>query len=473
MGSLQQPGYVPDQARHAAWLGEFQAMMRLAWPLVVTQLAQFSLVTTDVIMMGWLGSDFLAAGTLVTAFFGPFYLFCVGVLSATAPLMSEALGAGDYTSVRRSMRQGLWVSIVLGAIVIVILSQTAFFLLAMGQEPSLVALSDTYVGAAIWHLLPASMFVVLRTLVAAHDDTRIVLWVTIIGIGVNALGNYCLMFGAFGFPRLELLGAGIATSIVHTVMTALLLVYILRRQAYRAYDILVRFWKPDWQRFVRILALGVPTGLMLVAEASMFGASAMLMGWLGREALAAHAVALQLTSIAFMAPLGLSHAATIRVGLAKGRGSLEGIRQAGWLSMGVTLLLMCLTGSLFLLFPNFLVGLFLDASLADNAPVIALAVGFLGIAGLFQLMDGGQVVITAVLRGLSDTAVPMWVGMFGYWIVGMGSSYMLAFPLGFGGRGLWMGLALGLCFVSVFLTLRFFWRERLGLVRAGAQNNAG
>jgi MATE family multidrug resistance protein len=223
------------------------------------------------------------------------------------------------------------------------------------------------------------------------------------------------------------------------------------------------FFHADWPRFFELLRVGIPIGFMRLAEVLLFTSAALLQGWLGEDQVAAHAVALQLTSISFMVPLGLSQATTVRVGLAYGERNREGIRLAGWTSLAITLVFMSTTCALFLLAPGPLVGLFLDPANPDNFHAIQLATSYMVVAGLFQLFDGTQVTMSAALRGLSDTNVPLIIAFLGYWAVGFPISYFLAFPVGAGGVGVWVGLAAGLAAVGIVLTIRWFLRDRLGL----------
>ena len=213
-------------------------------------------------------------------------------------------------------------------------------------------------------------------------------------------GNYVLMFGNFGFPRLELSGAGISTSIVNTFVFIAVLAYVMVKRTYTQYDLFARFWKPDWPRFVEMLRIGVPIGLMVMVEVGLFSAATMLMGWLGKDALAAHTVAMQCAAFAFMVPLGLSQAATIRTGLAYGRRSRHGIRVSGWVSIIMGTSFMGITCGLFLTIPEDLIGLFLDPTDPQNRASFALAISYLGYAGLFQLVDGLQAMTSGTLRGL-------------------------------------------------------------------------
>ena len=447
-----------------SWTRELRETLALASPLIVAQLAQMALFTTDAIMMGWLGPKYLGAGMLTVSFVHPFFLFGVGVLSAVAPMVAQAKGAGDTASVRRSVRQGFWVAVVVTGLLTPIIWHVRPIFELLGQSEEVSLLAQSYARSAVWLFFPALAFIVVRTLLASHGDTSVVLIITIFGVVVNAAGNYALIFGHWGFPRLELMGSGLATAFVNTLMFLMLLGYALMRPTYRRYELFVRFWKPDWSRFGRILAVGTPIGFMMMAEVGLFSAAALFMGWLGTDALAAHAVALQYAAISFMVPMGLGHAATVRVGLAYGRRSAEGIRKAGWVSIIIGTGFMALTCTTFLLVPRPLLGLFLDPAEPQNAVPLALAVSYLGIAALFQLADGAQVVAGAVLRGLSDTAMPMVIAIVGYWGIGVPVAYLLGFTFGLRGVGVWIGLASGLVAVAVILSVRFSLRERLGLV---------
>ncbi len=453
------------QGTPISWREEIAATLALAWPLVLAQLAQFSLQITDVIMMGWLGREALAAGSLAAALLHPVVVFGIGALSAVSPMVAQAIGAKDYTSVRRSARQGIWVAFVISVLIMILLYQSQHIYALGGQMPGLSAEAARYLNFAAIGVFPSLGFVALRSLVTAHSETRIILVTTIASFFVNFAGNYLLMFGKFGFPALGLAGAGISTSVVQTFVFIFLALYVVFKKSYRKYDLLARFWKPDWPRFFELFRIGIPIGLMVMVEVGLFAAAVFLMGWIGTDALAAHTVAVQLASLAFMVPLGLSQATTVRTGLAYGARCLEGIHRAGWVSVLISALFNSISCASFLLFPHFLVGLYLDPTVAANSVPFALAVSYLAYAGLFQLVDGLQATMAGALRGLSDTNVPMLIAIVGYWICGLPISYFCGFILGWEGEGIWLGLASGLAITAASLTYRFINRERLGLVK--------
>jgi MATE family multidrug resistance protein len=445
----------------ALWRREILATLHLAGPLVLTQLAMIGINTTDIVMMGWLGPDELAAGALGMNIYIPFFLFGLGIATVVAPMTAQALGARDFRGVRRTVRQGFWLTLLFGALFTAAIWHGRLLLLATGQDPQIALLADDYLKTVAWGLVPALWMVVLRCFVTSHSRPRSVLIITLLAVAANALGNYGIMFGNFGLPRWELMGAGITSSVVSALMFLTMLGYVLRDRQFRRYHILVRFWRADWPRFFELFRVGVPIGLTIVAEAGLFSAAAFLMGLISTEALAAHAIALQCGAVAFMVPLGLGQAAVVRVGLAAGAQDSEAVRRAGWSALLTGSLFMACAALVFWFAGHWLVGLFLDTSVPENAPVIELAVAFLVIAAVFQLVDGGQVIGAHVLRGLKDTTVPMWLAIGGYWAIGFVASVVFAFPLGFGGRGVWFGLAFGLAFVAVAMIWRFHNRERL------------
>ena len=454
----------PTVPTRALWIAEARTMLSLAWPLVLSQLAQVAFQTTDVIMLGWVGPDQLAGMSLATALMHPLLVGGFGLVSAAAPMVSQALGAGELKSVRRTVRQGLWVALLVSALIVpvLVLSEHIFPLLA--QPPEAAHLAALYLDFAAFSTIPALSYMVFRLFISAKGNTKAVLAITVFALVLNGVLNYLLIFGAFGFPELGIVGAAIATTASNTLMLLLGAAYAVLHPKFRRHYVLVRFFKPDWPRFFEFFHIGLPIGLTQIAEVSLFGFAVFMMGWIGTEAVAAHAIAIQCASIAFMVPLGLAQAATIRVGLAQGARDPDRVGRAGWSALAVTLLFMSITFALFIFAPRLLASLFLDATRPENQATIALAVSYLTVAGLFQLFDGTQVAMASALRGLSDTRVPMVVALLGYWVVGLSIAYVFAFVLGWQGIGVWTGLAAGLAFVAVVLLIRWSNRERLGLV---------
>ena len=449
----------------AGWTTELRATLTLAWPLVLSQLATVAMSTTDVIMMGWLGPLELAAGTLGSSVIFPMVFFGIGLLTAVAAMCAQELGARRYRGVRRTVRQGLWIAAMMAVPFTVVIWNGRDLLLLMNQDPEIAMLSEQYMRPAVWLLFPGFVFIVLRNFISAHGRPRAALVITLLAIAVNGLADYALMFGKFGFPRWELFGAGLATAIMHGFMAVCLLGFVLWDRRFRRYWILIRFWKADWPRFHELLKIGVPAGFMTLAEAGLFAIAAFLIGQFGAGPLAGHAVALQISAVTFMIPLGISQAATVRVGLAWGRGDEAGIGRAGLTALGLGFLVMFPAATSFWVFGRELSGLFLDLDNPSHGPAIGFAVSYLAVAAVFQLVDSGQVIAAGALRGLNDTKIPMILAVFCYLGLGFGVGSLLAFKFDLDGVGVWSGLAIGLAAACVALLWRFMDRRRLGLTR--------
>jgi multidrug resistance protein, MATE family len=454
-------------APRGAWSAEFRATLSLAWPLVFSNLAGTLMTTIDVVFMGRLGAMTLAAGALGTNLFFAVFIAAIGVVSAVAPMIARELGHNRFSvrDVRRTFRQGLWVSVMLSVPIWAVLWNAEAILLLLRQEPELSRVAGQYVRALQWTILPGLLFIVMRSLISAMERPLAGLVISFVGVGVNAVAAWALIFGHLGMPALGLIGAGIGTTFTNTVMVLALGAFLMIDRRFRRYRLFGRIWRPDWSRLAELWRLGFPIGITLAFEVTVFNAAAFLMGIISAESLAAYAIALQIASLTFMVPLGVNQAATVRVGRAFGAGDREGIRRAGWTAYAVGLSFMAMTAALFLLAPRPLVGVFLDLADPANAAVVGLAVTFLAFAGLFQLVDGGQVVGLGILRGLHDTRIPMYFAAFGYWAVGLPLGAVLAFYFGLAGAGIWIGLSAGLAIVAVLVAIRWVRRDRLGLTR--------
>ena len=458
-----------------AWGAEFSATLALAWPIILTNVAQVGLATTDVVMMGWLGPEALAAGALAVNLNFAFLIFAIGIVTATAPLTAIELGRNRHSvrEVRRTTRQGFWAATVITLPIWVVLWQCEAIFLALGQQPQIAAKAASYLHTFQWSFLPFLIYVILRNFVSALERPLSALWIGGTALVINAVLVWALMFGHFGLPAMGLPGAGIATTLTNIYMAGGLALLITLDRRFRRYHIFGRFWRPDWSRFRAIWRIGLPIGFTLAFEVTIFNGATFLMGLIGTASLAAHAIAIQIPSLTFMVPLGLATAATVRVGRAYGAKDTAGIARAGWSAYGMALVYACGTATLILLFRHELVGLFLDWSDPADAVVAGLAASFLVWAGIFQVVDGAQVVGSGMLRGLGDTRVPMWLAGLGYWGIGLPVGVILAFWLKLNGIGIWIGLSLGLAAVAVLMTVRWTMRERLGLTRRAPPDKGG
>jgi MATE family multidrug resistance protein len=380
--------------------------------------------------------------------------------------MAKQLGTRRHSvrDVRRTVRQALWAATAITLPFWLILWHTEGILVALGEDPALSADAGRFAHTLQWAMLPALYYLVLRSFVAALERPGWSLAVGLGGVACNAMVNYTLIFGKFGFPALGLTGAGIGTTTTNIFMFLVMALVVTWHPRFRRYHLFGRFWRADWERFREVWRLGLPIAIMLALEIGIFNTAVLLMGLIGAESVAAHAIALQLAALTFMVPLGLSQAATVRVGLAFGRRDREGIARAGWTAFALGVSFMTLMALTMLSFPHQLVALFLNPDDPANRTVIPLAISFLFVAALFQIFDGAQSVGAGMLRGLQDTKVPMAYAAFGYWGIGLLVAVGLAFGLDWQGVGIWTGLASGLAIVAVLILARWLRRERLGLL---------
>ena len=441
-------------------------MLALAWPMILTNLAQTAMTATDVMIIGRLGPDLLAAGALGSNLYFAPLIFGLGLMYATSPMMAAELGRKRHSvrDVRRTVRQGLWLAVIISVPIWILLWNAEAILLAMGQEPKLSEQAGIYVRHLQWAVLPFYGYIVLRSFISALERPGWALVIMVVAVAANAFGNWLLVFGKWGFPQMGIAGSGLATSIASAMMFVGMAAVVMMERKFRRYRLFGRFWRPDWPRFKALLWLGAPISGILAFEVTIFNAAAFLMGLINSASLAAHAIAIQLCSITFMIPLGLGQAATVRVGLAYGAKDHDGITRAGWTAYVLGVSFMALMALVMVLWPNLLISAFIDISDAANAQVIGLAATFLLFAALFQVADGAQAVSAGILRGLQDTTIPMVYAAIGYWGIGLPLGVALAFHFGLEGKGIWIGLVFGLAAVSLLLLWRWLRRERLGLL---------
>jgi MATE family multidrug resistance protein len=377
------------------------------------------------------------------------------VLGAVAPILSQHLGARRYRMVRRTFRQGVWVAAIVALPCIAVIWHAQAILVLLGQDPDLASAGQAYVRFMVLGFLPGLWFIVLNRFLAAHMRPRATLVVVVLGIGLNALADYALMFGHFGFPRLGLIGAGVASAAVSTLMFLALLSFVLIDRRLRRYRLFGRFWRADWSQLYEIVRLGLPIAVAHLAEVGLFLASALLMGLIGTTALAAHAIANQCAVIAYMVPYGIAQAAAVRVGRAVGAGKHRAMARAGWTAVLLGIGFAFLPAAAFLFLGGTIVDLFLDSALPENKTAVDLAVSFLAIVALLQFADATQATSFGALRGLQDTRGPMLISLAGYWGFGLTSAAVFGVYMDFGGEAIWISLVVGVSVVGALLVRRF------------------
>jgi MATE family multidrug resistance protein len=449
-----------------AWLGELRATLALAWPLILSNVTLQVVQATDVLLMGRLGATQLAAATLALNLTFTINVLLLGLITAASPMMATALGQrfNAVRDVRRTFRAGLWLLIFTIPPYWFVLWHVGAIMRAFDQAPVLAEQGQIFLRAYMWATAPWLVFQLLRKYVAALERPRVILWLSLGGIALNALLSWSLMFGHLGLPALGLVGGGLGSTLTWLAICGALIAITVRERRFRRFHLFGRFWRFDAERTLAMARLGWPIGVTLALEMGVFALAAYFMGWIGAPAVAAHAVALQIAALTFMVPLGLGQAVTVRVGLALGRRDEAGITRAGWTAWVLGVAFMGTMALMMWGFPRQLVTLFLTDT-AENALVIALAVSFLRVAAAFQLVDGAQVIGAGMLRGLHDTRWPLVFALVGYWVVGLGIGSWLAFGADWKGVGIWIGLASGLACVAALMLGRWVMRERLDLVR--------
>ena len=457
--------------RDNSWATHVRGTLVLGVPLIGAQLATSAIGVTDTVMMGWLGVEKLAGGVLATQMHFVVWLFGAGFAFAIIPLAASAHGSDDVRGVRRSVRMGIWAVTFYFFLSLIPLWFAKDIMLLLGQEEVVAIIVEQYLRIAMWSTLPLLLFFCMRSLLTVFEFGKIILWASVSTAVLNAVFNYAFMFGNFGAPEMGVRGAAVGTLLTQIVVFSGGLIYMLRNAEIAPYEIFVRIWQPDWSALAEILRIGWPISFGILAEISLFIGASIMMGWIGTVPLAAHGIALQLATITFMIPLALSNVATVRVGKALGRKDWLGLERAGISVLVISISFAVFGAIVFFAMPETLVQLFLDESMPDTSLVIAYAIPLIFVAAVFQLVDSAQVVAVGVLRGMKDARTPMFIAIFCYWIVGMPVAYIFAFTLGYGGVGLWFGLALALFLAAILLNGRFMLRRKYGLVPIDAGSN--
>lgn len=437
---------------------EVSATFALAWPMVLTNLAQVGMTTTDLMFMGRLGPQALAAGVLGLNLYFPFFVFAIGYLTAIAPMASRALGAKSHAvrEVRGATRQGLWATAALSALSLPVLANGEAVLLALGQDAALAPEAGAYLRMLMWSLPLQMAFVTLRSFFSALEKPGAALIAILVGFVVNIVANWALISGHMGAPAMGVPGSGLATTIASAFMLAVLAAAAFIDRRARRFHVLGKLWEPDRAAFLALLRLGAPIGLTMLFESAAFNAAVFIMGRIGEATLAAHAIAIQIAAITFMLSVGFSQAASVRVGRFLGADDWPALRRAGWVAFVLGVGAMTLCGVAMALAPRAMVALFVDAEAPVNAEVVRLGAQFLLIAALFQILDATQSVGAGMLRGLHDTRWPMIYMLVGHWGVGLPLGAWLALGLGLGGLGVWIGFVAALALIAGLMMSR--WR---------------
>src|SRR5882757_5637845 len=445
----------PAATRGNHLAAELTETLKLAVPIALTQLGQIAMMTTDLALIGRLGDGAVAAAALASSVFFISFTFGMGLVSAVAPLAAQAFGARNPRMVRRALRVGLWAALMISLPMIVPPLYGEQILLALGQAPATARLAQHYLMGLAWGITPALWFLAIRGFMGAVNRPEPGLWITLGAIPANAVLVYLLIHGAWGLPRLELFGAGLGTTIVNFGMFLASLWFAYRRPPFRKYQVLGRIWRVDWMLMRQLIVIGAPISISFLLEYGLFAAAALLMGLISTTALAAHQIALQVTAILFMVPLGISIAATVRVGHAVGRSDAAAVKRAGFVAVLLGMVLVSAL-TLIVILTRFAIARFFFGDAAESAgAVIELTATLLMVGATFFVADGIQTVAAGALRGMNDTRMPLLFAAISYWLIGFPAAYGLAFWTELGAIGVWIGLSCGTAVYAVLLILRF------------------
>ncbi len=438
---------VPPAGHFLPRRDELRATVRLALPVVTVQVGMMAMGVVDTIMVGHLSTHALAAVALGNLYFFGLAIFVMGTLMVLDPVVAQAVGAGDEPAIARGIQRGVLLAGLLTLPAVLLLVVADGFMILARQPAEVVPDAAAYALRLAPGVLPFFVFIVFRQSLQAMRLTKAIVIAIVAANVVNAVLNWLLIFGHFGFPALGVEGSAWATTLSRWFLAMLLLALVYRRVVPYLWPVRPEIW--EGAPLGRMVRLGVPIGCQYLLEFGAFALVALMMGWIGTNAMAGHQIAINLASLTFMVPLGTSDAASVLVGQAVGRRDPAGARGMAHSALLCGAGFMSLTAILFLSMPGPLARLY-----TEQQEIVALAVTLIPLAGVFQVFDGLQAVGGGILRGLGETRVAMLVNLFGYWFLGLPVSYVLGFRLGLGPIGLWWGLVLGLAVVASILLVR-------------------
>jgi len=431
------------------YLPFYKRLLKIAFPLVLTQAGQMSVQLIDNAMVGRVGTAELAAASFANSIFVIIMVFGLGILLGLTPLISHSLGSGDEKIVAYHIKNGFILTLIAASILTLVTFSLTAFMPYMGQSEDVVRLAIPYFKTLAISLIPLLLFIFLKQTGEGFGNTILAMYATLIANLINIVLNYLLIYGKFGFPELGLLGAGYATLISRVAAPIILFICFRKVSPINHFIAISQKIKASKEEVLRIFKLGLPIAGQLVLEVSAFAIGAIMMGWLGSVPLAAHQVAMGMASFTFMLANGVAQASTIRVSFQLGQKDYDSMEKVSFSAVHIVVVYMGICGVMFFTLRNILPMIF-----TTDPVVIKQAASLLMMAALFQLFDGLQVVSLGILRGFKDVNAPMLIAGISYLIIGLPISYVFAFVLGFGPEGIWFGFVSGLISAAILLSFR-------------------
>jgi MATE family multidrug resistance protein len=435
-----------------------RAICLLGLPLLGNNLSIMGMQFADTVMAGQLGARDLAALAVGVGYYHLFLLFGLGVLMSVSPSVAHAYGAGNAPGVTRYCRQAWWLALGLAVLLVSGLWQVDRVLPALGIAPEILPTSVGYVHAMSFGMPALLGFLALRYTSEGMGRTKPIMFFGFLGLTANVIGNWIFMYGRFGMPRLGAVGCGVATALSEWLMFSAMFIYMRRQRAYREFNFFARIDPPDWKVLRELTRIGAPIAGSVLAEGGLFVCAALMIGGMGATLTAGHQIALNYASFMFMVPLAISSATTIHVGHTLGRGDRERGRFVGMLGVCMCASVMALSAIAIVLFDHAIASLY-----TGDRAVREVATGLLLMAAIFQLSDGVQVGAQGALRGFKDTAIPMAMCIFSYWVIGFPLAYTFGVYNGGGPRYVWIGFIAGLTVSAVLLVSRYLYVSRRSL----------
>jgi multidrug resistance protein, MATE family len=429
---------------------EFNLLMHIGFPVIIGNLLQTSMSVVDTVMSGNLSPRDLAAVAVGGSLFMPVFILGAGILMAVSPIVAQHFGSKNFAQIGKTTRQSMWLAVLISVPAILVLRNMGPVLEFLDVESEIIPLTLGYMDGITWGVPALYLYLSLRYFNEGISITKPAMYISLIGLFFNIFWNYTLMYGKFGFPQMGAVGTGYASAIVMNVMFTGLFIYTYSEKSYKRFEIFQNLKLPEKKYITELIRIGIPIGISMCMEVTMFAVVALVMGSLGTYAVAGHQIAINIASITFMIAFGLSAAITVRVGQNMGKSGPKEARFSGIVGVAVAALFMTLTALLMSVFPGFLTGLY-----TDDTELQQLAVQLIYMAAIFQISDGLQVSGLGALRGLKDTSIPMYVNLIAYWIIGLPLGYLLGITLGWGPKGLWIGLIAGLTVAGILHNWRF------------------
>ena len=424
--------------------------LKLAYPVVIGQLGHMMLGVVDSLMIGKIGAIPLAASALVNGLILLILVLGIGMSVALTPLVAIAKGSDNHDECGIILRQGLLVNLIFAFLLVIPIYYFSDIVYYLDQPIEVAEQAESYLKILNISIIPFMLFQTYKQFSEGLSFTKPPMYILIVSNIVNVFGNWVLIFGNLGFPRMELDGAGYSTLLTRVFIVVAIFIYIRKSKSFKEFDPSLKFKSINWPVIRKIINLGIPGGFQMFFEVGGFVFAAVMVGWIGTKELAAHQIAINLASITFMVGLGISIAATVRVGNYLGKRDLEGIKKAGYSALAIIALIMGFFGLMFFVLRDYLPTLYIN-----DTDVIEIAASLIIVASFFQVVDGLQVVAVGILRGLTDLRITMVIAFFAFWIIGIPVAYLLGFTFGFGAVGIWISLVVGLSIAAVMFILRF------------------